>query len=149
MTWLLAYALTQELAGRIRFTGVVPAPERIRAPASHGGPFDRPRMRVDAGTRALADVVVDLRTLQGRPALPIDGEPGDVTLRVTDREFEPAILVMPVGRTLVLESMGRALHMVHARCRRNAEFNMTVAPGARGLRAWRPDTPEAVPLTCD
>lgn len=141
---------TAVLSGRVTFTGVPPANEKVSmgtdpfCSGHHPGETELPEYAVGADG-ALANVL--LRVTTGVSGVyPAPTEAGRLDQKGC--AFSPRLVALMAGQPLDIVSSDATLHNVHAVAKENRAFNLGMAsPGTKFTRTF--DKPEIVPFRCD
>jgi plastocyanin len=119
-----AFAQTGKVAGRISFSGALPAPTRIRMSEPKcmaQFPQGVERRQIDGENGGLSNVVVAVRNA------PKAGGVKKTTPVVLDQVgcmYTPAAIALQTGQTLRIRNSDDLLHNVNARAVANARFNI-------------------------
>lgn len=146
MLWALVLTAQETLTGTAVFTGKTPPSTRVMAPSAKE--FDHSSIRVNKESRALADLLVEVRTLDDKPARSAIAE-GSATMTITDEDFEPRVLVMGVGQKLKIVNGTGMIHNAHGLATANAEFNVALPDGKTHDALFEAKVPERFRVRCD
>ena len=143
------------VTGRVTFAGTVPAAEPIdmsgeaycRDEASRGGAKPA-RQNVRVGEQnGLGDVVVEIKGVPASTKSVVMHGPALLDQRGC--MYQPSVVALRVGQTLVVRNSDAVLHNVHVKPKLNQPFNLgQPVAGMQSQRTFR--VPEAaVPVACD
>jgi hypothetical protein len=138
------------IAGKVSFSGTVPAPQRAKlsadpmCAAAHKDGLERQPVKVKDG--GLADVLVYVKSGISAPYSP-PAEP--LVLDQIGCDYQPSMVVLMVGQPLRIRNSDETLHNIHPRPTINREFN--IGQPRKGMESTKTfDKPELmIPTSCE
>jgi len=146
-----ATSATGSIAGKIGYTGSVPAAEKVKLSADpkclamHKDGLEKQSILVKDG--GLAHVLVYVKSGIAGGSYPAPAEPA--LLDQNGCNYTPHVLAVQVGQPIKIRNSDDTLHNIHPRPTQNAEFN--IGQPRQGMESTKTfDKPELkIPVGCD